>query len=97
MSRGGNKRKNAQVRIATLKVKKRNGLLVAAAAFIGLVAFISVKLMLMSYGFEWANSDFANMGIFILAMVAAGVAGWGTRSWNKARNEILAIEGRSKK
>lgn len=97
MSRGGNKRKNAQARIATLQAKKRYGLLVAAAAFIGLAACISIKIMLQSYGFEWANSTFANMGIFILAIVAAGVAGWGTRSWTKARNEIRVIESRSKK
>lgn len=96
MGRGGNK-KNAQIRVANLQIKKRNGILVAVAAFIGLAVIIALKLMLQGQGFEWLNSTFANMGIFIVAIVCAGIAGWGTRTWNRARKEIAIIQSRSKK
>ena len=97
MGRGGNKKRNAQVRIAHLQIKKRNGILVAVAAFVGLAVVIALKLTLQGQGFEWLNSTFGNMGIFILAIVCAGIAGWGTRTWNRARKEIAIIESRSKK
>lgn len=97
MSRGGKKRKNAQIKIAQLEIKKRNGLMVAAAAFVGLAALIALKLTLEGQGVEWANSTFANMGLFVMAVVAAGVAGWGTRSWRKSRDEIRRLQGNFKK
>lgn len=96
MGRGGNKKKNAQIRVANLQIKKRNGILVAVAAFVGLAVVIALKLMLQG-SMEWLNSTFANMGMFILAIVCAGIAGWGTRTWNRARKEIAIIESRSKK
>lgn len=96
MGRGGNKKKNAQIRVANLQIKKRNGILVAVAAFVGLAVVIALKLMLQG-NMEWLNSTFANMGMFILAIVCAGIAGWGTRTWNRARKEIAIIESRSKK
>lgn len=97
MGRGGNKKKNAQIRVAHLQIKKRNGLLVAVAAIVGMAVIIALKLTLQGQGIEWLNSTFGNMGIFIIAIVCAGIAGWGTRTWSRARKEIATIQSRSKK
>lgn len=97
MSRGGNKRKNAQVKVAQLEIKKRNGLVVAVAVFVALAVIIGLKLSFEAQGVEWAATPFANLTLFVLAVVAAGVAGWGTRTWKRARDEIRVIEKRSKK
>ena len=97
MSRGGNRRKNAQVKVAQLELKKRNGVIVAVAAFVGLAVLIALKLGFEAQGAEWAASPIASLALFILAVVAAGVAGWGTRTWRRSRDEIRVIQSRSKK
>ena len=97
MSRGGAKKKNAQVRIAHLEIKKRNGIIVAVAAFVGLAVVIALKLTFQYQGVEWLNAPAANLSLFILAVICAGIAGWGTRAWRRARNEIQILERRTKK
>lgn len=97
MSRGGNKKKNAQVKIAQLEIKKRNGLIVAVAVFVALAVVIALKLSFEAQGAAWAQSPIASLGLFILAIVAAGVAGWGTRTWKRSRDEIRTLQGKFKK
>ena len=92
MGRGNNKKKAVMNQIAQLEDKKRNGMLRAVIAFAGLAFLIWIKLTLQGQGVEWANSTFANLALFILAIVAAGVAGMGTRAWQKARTEIAQLQ-----
>lgn len=92
MGRGNNKKKAIQAQIYQLQQQKKAGMARAVAAFVGLAALISLKLALQGQGFEWANSTFANMLLFVLAIVAAGVAGMGTRAWQKARTQISQLE-----
>lgn len=97
MSRGGNKKKQIQNRISELEIRKRNGMMRAIVAFVGLAVCIAVKLHFEYQGAEWANSMYASLALFILALVAAGVAGMGTRAWKKCRDEIRALEAKLSK
>lgn len=81
-----------QRQIALLQIKKRNGLMRAIVAFVAMAVVIMIKLYFQGEGAEWANTSFANMGIFILAIVAAAVAGMGTRSWKKASDQVKELE-----
>ena len=88
--------KEIRNRIAELKIIKRSGLLRAVAAFIGMAAIIAVYLTFQIQGAEWANSAFGSMAIFILAVVAAAIAGMGTRRWKLAKNEMDALQKKLK-
>lgn len=91
------KQAGLQQRIAELEIKKRSSMMGAIAAFIIMIVLIVLKLTLQGNGAEWANSTFANMAIFIAAIVLAGAAGIGTRNWNRARKEIDAIRMKLRK
>lgn len=97
MSRGSNKKKQRENQIAELKIKKRNGLMRAIVAFVGLAVCIFIKLSLTNMGFEWANSNVANMIIFVLALVAAGIAGFGSRDWMRSKQKIAQIRAQMKR
>lgn len=90
------KEQRQQAQIAELEIKKRNGMMRAVAAFVVLFVLIFIKTSLTSAGVEWANSQIANMGIFVIAIVAAGFCGIGTRDWNRARKALDAIYAKRK-
>lgn len=92
MASNSKKQRRIQNEIAGLEIKKRNGMVQAILAFVALAVLISIKLNLVAQGFEWANSIVANGAIFILALVAAGVAGIGTRNWQRARRAIESLK-----
>lgn len=92
MSRVSNKQKKIRQEIAHLESQKKIGLLRAIASFLGLFILIALKTTFQMQGQEWANSMYVNLGLFILALVAAGVAGLGTRKWSLARKEISRLE-----
>lgn len=92
MARNSKKKKVIQEQIYQLERQKRNGMLRAVVAFAALAFCIWIKLTLQGQGVEWANSTFANLVLFVLALVAAGVAGMGTRAWQKARAQIARLE-----
>lgn len=85
-------KKKAQAKIAQLEIKKRNGLMRCIAAIVCMVVLIAVKLSFTYAGAEWANSMVANGALFILALVAAGFAGIGSRDWTRARKEIEGLQ-----
>ena len=91
------KERRAREEIAQLEIKKRNGMMRAVAAFAGLAVLIAIKVNLAYQGVEWANTMIANGAIFILAVVAAAIAGMGTRTWNRARMQIQALQIKLKK
>ncbi len=92
MGRKNTKQKKLEQEIARLESQKKVGLLRAVAAFLGLFILIGLKTILQGQGYEWANSLIVNMALFVLALVAAGVAGLGTRKWNLARKQIERLE-----
>ncbi len=92
MARTSKKKKVIQEQIYELERKKRNGMLRAVIAFAALAFCIWIKLMLEGQGVEWASSMVANLALFVLALVAAGVAGLGTRAWQQARTQIARLE-----
>lgn len=86
------KKKSALIaEINKLQNTKRRGLLQSVIAFVGLALCIWVKLTFQAQGAAWAQSDFASMALFLLALVAAGFAGIGMRNWNRARMRINEI------
>lgn len=88
--------KDIQNRIFELKIARRGGMISAVAAFVGMAALIAFFLGLQMRGNEFANSQLGSMFIFIIAIVAAGVAGMGTRKWKRAKDEISQLEKKLK-
>lgn len=86
------KKQRLKNEIAHLEIKKRNGLMRGIAAFVVMIVLIALKTGFTTAGYEWANTMVANMAIFILAIVAAGIAGVGMRDWQRARLAIRARE-----
>lgn len=91
MGRGIKGKARLQQREGELELAKRNGMMRCIAAIICFTVLIIVKLSLVYSGVEWANSMAANAAIFILALVAAGFAGIGTRDWRRAKDELEGI------
>ena len=83
-------------RIAELKIIKRSGMMRAVAAFVGMAALIAVFLTFRYQGAEWADSVFGSMVLFVLALVAAGIAGIGTRTWKRAKDEMEDLQRKLK-
>lgn len=94
---GSGKKRRLQEEIVQLEIKKRNGMMRAAAAFVGMAVLIAIKVGFSLQGAQWANTEIANLVIFLLAIVAAGIAGIGTRDWSRARNELRAKQAKLKK
>lgn len=90
MSSKKGKERRAQ-RVQELEAKKRAGLIQVIAAIVIMVVLIIIKTTFSTAGAEWANSQIANMAIFVCALVAAGFAGYGSRQWNRARKELDAL------
>ena len=88
--------KEIRNRIAELRIIKRSGIMRAVAAFIGMAVIIAVYLTFQYQGAEWANSTVGSMILFVLAILAAGVAGLGTRRWKLARNEMEELQKKLK-
>lgn len=94
MARGGNKKAKLQQQIAQLDLKRRNGMMRCIAAIVGFAVLIVLKLSLSSSGAAWADTEVANGVFFVMALVAAGIAGIGSRDWKRARDEIAALSQR---
>ncbi len=88
---GNKKRAQLTAEIDSLYEKKRTGLLQAVISFAAMAFVIWIKLMFQMQ-IEWLNSTPANLGLFVLTIVAAGVCGIGTRNWNRARKRIEYLE-----
>lgn len=95
MSRG-HRRKEAQAKIAQLTIRKRSGIVIAVASVAIMALLIAIKLNFQMQGAAWANTQWASMGIFICAIVAAGFAGYGTRTWKRSNDEIKRLQGKLK-
>ncbi|WP_165061469.1 MULTISPECIES: hypothetical protein [unclassified Adlercreutzia] len=91
MSRNSKNKAKIKQQIYELKLKKRNGFMRCIAAIVGFAVLIVIKISLSSNGVEWASTTVANAIFFIMALVAAGFAGLGSRDWRHARDEILAL------
>lgn len=88
--------KQIRNRITELKIIKRNGMMRAVAAFVGMAVLIAVYVTFQAQGAEWTRTSFASLGLFMLAIVAAAIAGMGTRRWRKAKDEIASLESKLK-
>lgn len=91
-----NKNQKLRNEIAELEIKKRNGLMRAVAAFVGMFVLILGKLLLADAGVEWVNEQWVNMALFVLALVAAGICGIGARDWKRAKDAINAAYSKLK-
>lgn len=85
-----------EARIQALEVKKRSGFVQVVAALVVMVVLIIIKTTFTAMGAAWANTQVANMGIFLCAIVAAGFAGYGSRKWNRARKELASLNSKRK-
>lgn len=94
----GNKKGKGRLekRLQELEIRKRSGFVQVVVSLVVMVVLIIVKTTFAMQGAEWANSQVANMAIFICALVAAGFAGYGSRRWNRARKEINALTSQRK-
>lgn len=90
---GKRKMSQAAIRneIALLTIKKRNGLIQAIAAFAGMIVIIVLKIYLEGINFPWASGYVGSIAIWVIAIIAAAIAGMGTRSWRKAKDQIKRL------
>ncbi len=97
MARMSNKKAKLQQQIAELDLKRRNGMMRCIAAIVGFAVLIVLKLSLSSNGAAWVDTTVANGIFFVMALVAAGIAGIGSRDWRRARMEIAALSQKLRK
>lgn len=94
MGRGSGKKSSKKQRvleeIAELEVKKRNGLMRVLGAIIAFVVITAVKESLVAQGVAIASDMFVNALFYITALVLAGVAGFGSRDYMRASNQLRA-------
>lgn len=89
-------KKDVKRRISELKIAKRNGMMRAVAAFVGMAALIAFYVSMQVQGAGIANTDMGSLLLFVTAIVAAAIAGMGTRSWKRAKDEIAELEKKLK-
>lgn len=89
------KRRNLE-RIAELELKKRNGLMRVVAAIVAFVVITAVKEICVAQGVEMASHMVVNAMFYLTALVLAGVAGFGSRDYARANNEIKALREKIK-
>lgn len=92
MGRGVQKKKRIAHEIEALKIKRRNGMMRLIAAIVAFVVVTAVKEALVYQGFQLASDIIVNGLFFMFVVVMAGVAGWGSRDYMRANNEIRALE-----
>ena len=92
MGRSAKKQARIEQQIAELDLARHNGLMRCIASIVCFTVLIIVKLSLTTAGVEWANTVWANGALFVLALVAAGFAGIGSRDWRRAKTEMEGLE-----
>lgn len=88
--------KKIKNRILELQILKRNGIMRTVAAFSVMTVLIIIFLTLKSQGNPVAESQYGSLTIFLLAVVAAGFAGSGTRQWKRASDELKNLQNNLK-
>ncbi|WP_251213028.1 hypothetical protein [Adlercreutzia murintestinalis] len=91
MGRTSTKKAKLQQQIDELELKKRNGMMRCIVAIVCFIVLIVLKLTLQGSGVEFVNTVQANGVFFVIALVAAGFAGIGSRDWARARREQAAL------
>lgn len=88
--------KEIKNRISELRIEKRNGMMRAVVAFVGMAVLIAFYLSTQSQENGLANTQIGSLLLFVTAIVAAAIAGMGTRAWKKAKDEISRLEKKLK-
>lgn len=97
MARSSTKKAKLQQQLGELELKRRNGFMRCIAAIVGFAVLIVLKLTLSSSGAAWVDTTVANAVFFAMALVAAGIAGIGSRDWKRAKTEMEALQQRLRK
>lgn len=97
MARNSNKKAKLQQQIAESDLRRRNGMMRCIAAIVGFAVLIILKLSLSGSGVEWVDTMAANATFFVMALVAAGIAGIGSRDWKRAKDEGDALRQKLRK
>lgn len=94
MGRASNKKQRLQAQLEECELKKRSGIVRVIASVVIFVVVTAVKQFAIVQGVELASHMVANMAFYIMALVLAGVAGYGARDWMRANNEMRAIQAK---
>lgn len=92
MSKGAKKKQRMMANLEEMELKKRSGLIRVVAAVVIFVVVTAIKEAGVQAGVELASDMFVNAAFYIMALVLAGVAGYGARDYVRANNEIRAIQ-----
>ena len=96
MAQVSNKKRRQLEQIEQLELKKRSGLVRVLAAIVAFVVVTAVKESCVAAGIALASDMFVNIAFYLLALVLAGVAGFGSRDYMRASNAIRDIQAKMK-
>lgn len=94
MSKGVKKKQRMAAELEELSLKKRSGLIRVIIAVAVFVVVTAVKETAVAQGVELASDMFVNAAFYIMALVLAGVAGYGARDYVRANNQMRAIQAK---
>lgn len=92
MSKGVKKKQRMEAELEELSLKKRSGLIRVIIAVAVFVVVTAVKEAAVAQGVELASDMFVNAAFYIMALVLAGVAGYGARDYVRANNQMRDIK-----
>lgn len=94
MSKGVKKKQRMEAELEELLLKKRSGLIRVIIAVAVFVVVTAVKEAAVAQGVALASDMFVNAAFYIMALVLAGVAGYGARDYVRANNQMRDIKAK---
>lgn len=94
MSKGVKKKQRMEAELEELSLKKRSGLIRVIIAVAVFVVVTAVKEAAVAQGVALASDMFVNAAFYIMALVLAGVAGYGARDYVRANNQMRDIQAK---
>ena len=86
-----NKKQRLEAELVEQEAKRRGGLIKLIVSIGGFVVLLIVRQYFASAGAEWVSNPIVSFSFFVLAVVAAAVAGLGGRDFARARARINQI------
>lgn len=94
MGHGGNKKQRLRKELEEAQLRKRSGLIRLILAIVIFIVVTAIKQAAVVAGVAIASHMVTNAAFYIMALVLAGVAGYGARDYVRANNDIRALNAK---